>query len=223
MVRPVTKDGFKKTRLPQETYEWLRAWYLAELSAANMETEEDGGPCMNQLAAPTIMTHLPPHLKDRLSDELYPVLHGWYTGNSYYQGEPLPLDAVRPDNPKQRMESWTSRNVGDLELTSIYGVRRYTEGAVLRMHADTSNTHVVSAIINVNQEEMQHDWPLLILDHQHREHNVSMQPGDMVLYESAKLLHGRPSNSLHACPFYCVLYCDCRVCFACSVLTREGL
>jgi hypothetical protein len=81
---------------------------------------------------------------------------------------------------------------GELHLTSIYGVRKYTDGAVLRMHVDTVNTHVVSAIINVGQR-LREDWPLLILDHDDAEHSISMQPGDMVLYESAKLLHGRPS------------------------------
>ena len=69
--------------------------------------------------------------------------------------------------------------------------RKYNNGSVLRMHVDTVSTHVVSAIINVDQE-VEQDWPLLILDHDDVEHSVVMQPGDMVLYESAKLLHGRP-------------------------------
>lgn len=43
--------------------------------------------------------------------------------------------------------------------------RKYTNGSVLRMHVDTVNTHVVSAIINVDQS-VEKDWPLLILDHQ---------------------------------------------------------
>ena len=60
------------------------------------------------------------------------------------------------------------------------------------MHVDTVNTHVVSAIINVDQSA-ERSWPLLILDHYDNEHEVIMEPGDMVLYESAKLLHGRPS------------------------------
>ena len=30
--------------------------------------------------------------------------------------------------------------------------RKYTNGSVLRMHVDTVNTHVVSAIINVDQQ-----------------------------------------------------------------------
>jgi len=68
---------------------------------------------------------------------------------------------------------------------------KYNNGSVLRMHVDTVNTHVVSAIINVDQE-VEQDWPLLILDHSDNEHRVVMRAGDMVLYESAKLLHGRP-------------------------------
>jgi len=58
------------------------------------------------------------------------------------------------------------------------------------MHVDTARTHVVSCIINVDQD-VQQDWPLLILDHDYTEHEVIMHPGDMVLYESAKALHGR--------------------------------
>lgn len=75
----------------------------------------------------------------------------------------------------------------------ILNFSKYTNGSVLRMHVDTVNTHVVSAIINVDQD-VEKDWPLLILDHNDAEHNLVMKPGDMVLYESAKLLHGRPGR-----------------------------
>mmetsp|Transcript_4231 Transcript_4231/g.4385 ORF Transcript_4231/g.4385 Transcript_4231/m.4385 type:complete len:450 (+) Transcript_4231:81-1430(+) len=90
---------------------------------------------------------------------------------------------------RSTLEGWYG---GELELTSIYGIRKYTNGSILRMHVDTVNTHVVSAIINVDQD-LDQEWPLLILDHNDNEHELLMKPGDMVLYESAKLLHGRPS------------------------------
>jgi prolyl 4-hydroxylase len=35
--------------------------------------------------------------------------------------------------------------------------------------------------------------PLQILDHQGKLHEVMIQPGEMVLYESARLIHGRPT------------------------------
>ena len=37
-------------------------------------------------------------------------------------------------------------------MTSIYGVRKYVNNSILRMHVDTAQTHVVSAIINVDQD-----------------------------------------------------------------------
>jgi hypothetical protein len=61
------------------------------------------------------------------------------------------------------------------------------------MHVDTLATHVVSAIINVDQD-VDEPWELLILDHEDNEHSLQMAPGDMLLYESAKLLHGRPGQ-----------------------------
>lgn len=48
-----------------------------------------------------------------------------------------------------------------------------------------------SAIINVAQD-VDEPWPVEVYDHAGRAYNVSMEPGDMVLYESHTVLHGRP-------------------------------
>jgi prolyl 4-hydroxylase len=61
------------------------------------------------------------------------------------------------------------------------------------MHVDTLSTHVISAIINIDQS-VHTDWPLVVLDHRGNEHQVIMKPGEIVFYESSKLLHGRPGN-----------------------------
>ena len=49
-------------------------------------------------------------------------------------------------------------------------------------------------LANINEElycQVDEDWPIVILDHDYNEHSVIMKPGDMLLYESAKSLHGR--------------------------------
>ena len=54
------------------------------------------------------------------------------------------------------------------------------------MHEDRTDTHIISAIINVDQD---HDWPLFIQcgrDAPVRE--VVMKKGDMLFYESARCL-----------------------------------
>jgi hypothetical protein len=45
---------------------------------------------------------------------------------------------------------------------------------------------------------------------QDNEHNLIMKPGDMVLYESAKLLHGRPGRCCGKCA--CNVRCFRAVC-----------
>ena len=88
------------------------------------------------------------------------------------------------------MEGWSG--VDHLTMTAMYGIRIYTSGAQLQSHVDTMRTHVISGIINVAQNDMAEDWPLKISDHEGTPHNITMKPGDLVLYESASCIHGRP-------------------------------
>jgi prolyl 4-hydroxylase len=50
---------------------------------------------------------------------------------------------------------------------------------------------VISAIINVAQE-VEEDWILEVIAHNGIAVNITMAPGDMVLYESHSVIHGRP-------------------------------
>ena len=82
-----------------------------------------------------------------------------------------------------------------LTESAVYGIRKYTEGSTLQVHVDAKGTHIISAILHVHEEygsDSQERWPLQIQDHQGTVHEVLLNPGEMVLYESAKLIHGRP-------------------------------
>lgn len=50
---------------------------------------------------------------------------------------------------------------------------------------------MISAIINVAQDVTE-DWILEVIAHDGIAVNITMEPGDMVLYESHSILHGRP-------------------------------
>ena len=50
---------------------------------------------------------------------------------------------------------------------------------------------VSSCIIQVAQD-IEEPWPVEVYSHDGKAHNVSMLPGDMTLYESHTVLHGRP-------------------------------
>lgn len=53
----------------------------------------------------------------------------------------------------------------------LIGYRNGMHVAGLRDHVDIGETHIVSAIINVEQD-VDKDWPLMILDHQGNRHMV---------------------------------------------------
>lgn len=48
-----------------------------------------------------------------------------------------------------------------------------------------------SCIIQVSQD-IDEPWPVEVISHSGVAYNISMQPGDMALYESHSILHGRP-------------------------------
>lgn len=88
---------------------------------------------------------------------------------------------------RHSLQEWTGQ---ELTPTSLYGIRKYTEGSVLATHVDRLPL-VSSAIINVAQD-VDEPWPLEVYGHDGRAYNITMEPGEMILYESHSVLHGRP-------------------------------
>ena len=79
-----------------------------------------------------------------------------------------------------------------LEPSACYGLRVYLPGAYLHDHVDTRSTHIVSSTICVDRD-LRSPWPLHVVDVDGREFEVDQKPGELVLYESARIAHGRPS------------------------------
>jgi len=104
-----------------------------------------------------------------------------------WSGSPLKthiFEGLRPI-----LEEWSGLK---LKSTDLYGIRVYKNKSILRSHVDRFLTHVISAIINVDQIGIEEPWPLEIHDHNGKVHQVAIEPGQMILYESAKCIHGRP-------------------------------
>ena len=89
---------------------------------------------------------------------------------------------------KEMIEAWSGVEV---DITDMYGMREYTKGARLITHVDRVETHAASMIVNIAQENVTQPWTVEVYDHANRLHEVVMEPGEIVYYESAKALHGR--------------------------------
>lgn len=105
----------------------------------------------------------------------------------------LPIPEDRRTWIKERLkpllEEWSGHK---LEATSAYGPREYRRGSSLRNHVDIENTHVISVILHIGSENLDEPWYLHLYDHDGKFHKVSMEPGDMVYYQSNNVIHGRP-------------------------------
>ena len=89
---------------------------------------------------------------------------------------------------KPILEKWSGVALEDKLI--IYGIRRYKKGAMLYEHMDRKETHIISAILQIDQK-VNEDWLLRIVDHTGQKHAIALKPGEMVLYESATVPHGR--------------------------------
>ena len=78
-----------------------------------------------------------------------------------------------------------------LKHTATYGIREYKQGSRLKNHYDKKESHIISAIIHLEADK---PWNLYIEDHNFKPHNITMEYGDVVFYESTTCLHGRPST-----------------------------
>jgi prolyl 4-hydroxylase len=159
-----TSTGYTKIRAPEELRTMLTKFWEDN---KEFQVEEDHQSILNQFENVTTM----------VSVEDENLIGG---GNTLKKAV---WDAARTEVSK-----WT--NGLDLVGSSMYGIRVYKRGNLLLPHVDRLPL-VCSAIINVAQD-VEEPWPLEVYDRNGMAVNITMEPGDMVLYESHSLIHGRP-------------------------------
>ena len=120
----------------------------------------------------------------------------WVAGNTFTNNWKAPSSMVSVEDKKLKgggfvlkqniwntardtISEWTGQQLAEC---SLYGIRSYPTGAVLAPHVDRLPL-VASAIINVDQD-LDEPWPLEVIGHDGKSHNVTMVPGDLVLCKS---------------------------------------
>mmetsp|Transcript_26147 Transcript_26147/g.43609 ORF Transcript_26147/g.43609 Transcript_26147/m.43609 type:complete len:446 (+) Transcript_26147:230-1567(+) len=164
-MRNYTRMGFKKIKAPLETFRLIQDFWQTNREQHN-ETE------WHSINTYHNMWHAPP---DIVNIQLAESGGGPNITQKVWESARLTL------------EEWTGMH---LSPCSIWGIRIYHNDSILTTHVDR-NPLVTSAIINVDQD-VDEPWPLEVWGHDGKPYNITMEPGDMVLYESHSILHGRP-------------------------------
>jgi len=147
--------------------------------------------------------------KDILDPSVYKKIWSHFVEHARYfrfEGE---IDVVKTNNPnvfptlihndpqfntqlcailKPAHEQWCGV---PLVTANAYGIRVYQSGSYLHNHVDLIQSHVISSTLCVDHR-LNRPWPFYIEDISGHGHEISLQPGEMLFYESARLKHGRP-------------------------------
>lgn len=144
---------------------------------------------------------LDPEIHERLMDHLRHNIHKFRSE----QEEGF----IATENPRSypsllyQDEAFNQQLLSDLQLAheqwcgleirkaACYGIRVYQPRSYLYNHVDRARTHVVSSTICVDHR-LNGPWPLYIEDLEGCPHQISIEPGEMVFFEGARLKHGRP-------------------------------
>lgn len=153
-----TTLGYHKLKFDPDLFAELLTFYNSYRDQAVPEKWPAGNTFTNHWSSPTLMVSL----EDR----------------RFHNG--LSLKTRIWDSVQKSLESWSHQT---LKKTSLYGIRIYTSDSILAPHVDR-NPLITSAIINVAQKgEGTELWPLEVYGHDGKAFNVTMEPGDLVLYE----------------------------------------
>jgi len=156
-----TSTGFKKIKAPKPLWDLINDYWQQNKDKKVAEEWGIGEIYTNNWVAPT-------YIVDVGDDS---------------QLEKSIWEATRPT-----IEEWTGMK---LEPTSLYGIRVYTEGAILSPHVDRPPL-VSSCIINVDQD-VDEPWMLEVYDRHDRAVNVSME------VRSSQIFFQAPGTCLLSC------------------------
>jgi hypothetical protein len=186
-----TELGFKKVKIPSDIWGDILKFYNNNKYKQIAEKWPRGNTFVNSWSSPSYMISFEDKrlrggvdLKTRIWNAMQPILEEWV-------------------GVKISKTSLYGNSVSNLSIylslisISIYlfiylsiGIRVYKESSVLATHIDRLPL-VSSCIIQVAQD-VQEPWPLEVYSHDGKAYNITMDPGDVVLYESHSILHGRP-------------------------------
>lgn len=161
-----TDIGFKKIRAPDKVWELIKEFWDRNKDGQTNEVWPTGNTYTNHWSSPTRVANIE---------------------NMQLRGGGSTLKQAIWNAAKETISEWTHAT---LHESSLYGIRVYTRGSVLSPHVDRLPL-VSSAIICVDTD-VEEPWPLEVIGHDGRAYNITMEPGDMVLYESHSVIHGRP-------------------------------
>jgi prolyl 4-hydroxylase len=132
--------------------------------------------------------------RSKLPETLFKKIYGFYQSyaSKVLSNEEITLSENLQKDVQQLLQPLVEAWFGHyLKLSQISGINRYNKGSIIMPYRQDPSTSIVCVVVNV-QQMGKYAWPMIISDHNYRQHQLELKPGDMIFYEAAKLKCGRP-------------------------------
>jgi len=172
-VPKFTEIGFEKTKIPPDVYKMLLWEYEKEIPFMYHEPFARGGINAEQIVSN----------EKKGQSRIQNMDRAFLTNLSPYVGNQL-VEQLHP-----LAEEFSKVKVKPDTLT--LSIRRYANGSTVFPHVDRLHKSVIKTIMNIRQD-VEEDWPLYVMDNKGVEHMVMLEPGEMIWYEAARIIHSRP-------------------------------
>ena len=163
--RRFTKHGFAKIRVPENVWAFVDQFYTNNHDVTTSQEDWNyKGFYVNyyNVSRPPELLIPGPEWKSELFRIMIPILEQWI------------------------------HHTDQLEPQALYGLVHYYKGTVIQDRVERASTHAVSAMINVDQQNMNSPWKMRMRDHSGNVQTIILTRGAMLIYESAACLHGNP-------------------------------
>jgi hypothetical protein len=179
-MKKFTKLGFYKTKIPE------KSWKLIQ-KVLNCHIEQ---------RIPEYSDTQKKDLKDWIKSENFDVATDFLCLSKFPE-----ITKTVKEEMYSLLSEWSGAKLKNEGI--LYGIRFYKNGATLGMHVDRKETHHISVNMSVALDG--NPWFFDIVDHDGNEHQVLIEPGECVFYESALCLHGRknPFDGNYYANMYC--------------------
>ena len=179
VLKNFTELGFQKMSASQKFYETLVEYYKS--AEKHQEAWDRHNDFHASPGAKAMTTHL----------------NHWQSSSQTINFKSDAGEMLRTfiwDETRSILEKWTGVS---LSPSTLYG-RSYTDQSMIPPYVD-SEPLIITAVIRIAQDLLE-PWIIEMIGHDGKAYNVSLGEGEMLLYEGASVIHGRPfpMNGVHA-------------------------
>ncbi len=140
------------------------------------------------------MIYLTDHEKQRIFKGVKPMLTEWAGGVKLVETSCYGVRLVRGEPTADRSMTRLSSLLSPFVPPPPCQTHQYHNGSWLREHVDTGDTHIISAIMNIDQD-VREDWHLSFIDHNGDRHYIALQVRPALLL----VAHSRKRKESTAC------------------------